>query len=157
MSVICQSQIKLNVQVSVNGGAKQYREFCAITCVLCMRCAGVKFPEAALLEVEFVGQRAIRKLNAKFRGKDCATDVLSFCGQKDVGWIGSVVLCLGEIKLRNPDIPTVQAVRKTLIHGVLHVLGYDHETDQEWKSMVEKEKEVYSRVSDLLRSKRGKI
>lgn len=76
------------------------------------------------LAVEVVEGARIRELNREHRGKDEATDVLSFPVDEGSGpgpvELGDVVLC--------PDycVSEVEAV----VHGVLHLCGYDHETDQ---------------------------
>ncbi len=76
------------------------------------------------LAVEAVGEGRIRELNREYRGKDSATDVLSFPVDEDGGpgpvELGDVFLC--------PEycVSEIEAV----VHGVLHLCGYDHETDQ---------------------------
>lgn len=89
----------------------------------------------ALLSVIFVDSAKIRELNRRFRAKDAATDVLSFGYGREVldghPFLGEIVL--------SPEIAWRQAwrwhgspereIRKLLIHGILHLLGYDHETD----------------------------
>ena len=100
----------------------------------------------ANLTVAFVRERVIRKLNAKFRGTDRATDVLSFPAQGgfsvagDDDFVGSgLAEHLGDIvvstetALRQADIaghPFEREVDELVIHGVLHLCGYDHETDR---------------------------
>jgi probable rRNA maturation factor len=77
------------------------------------------------LAIGFVGEDEIRSLNSAHRGKDEPTDVLSFpvdgagpaAGPRE---LGDVVIC----PERTEDM--VEAV----VHGVLHLCGYDHETDQ---------------------------
>jgi probable rRNA maturation factor len=85
----------------------------------------------------FVGPRAMRKLNCKYRGKDSPTDVLSFAYGSGAEAFGDVPL-LGEVVIapsvafdhaRRWRTPPEQEVRKLLVHGILHLLGYDHETD----------------------------
>ena len=76
------------------------------------------------LSVELVDQRRIRELNRAHRGRDEPTDVLSFPidGAVDVAGpreLGDVVIC--------PD-HTADLTEAT-VHGVLHLCGYDHETD----------------------------
>ena len=76
------------------------------------------------LSVELVDQRRIRELNRAHRGRDEPTDVLSFPidGAADVAGpreLGDVVIC--------PD-HTADLIEAT-VHGVLHLCGYDHETD----------------------------
>jgi probable rRNA maturation factor len=77
------------------------------------------------LAVEFVDKERIRGLNSEHRGKDEPTDVLSFpvdgAGPAVAGprELGDVVIC------REHTSDVVEAV----VHGVLHLCGYDHETD----------------------------
>jgi rRNA maturation RNase YbeY len=87
------------------------------------------------LTVVFVNPRRMWILNRKFLGRDYATDVLSFSYQ---GEVAEGLLMLGEIVIA-PEIAWSQArrwrvspereMRKLLVHGLLHLLGYDHETD----------------------------
>mmetsp|Transcript_30397 Transcript_30397/g.99680 ORF Transcript_30397/g.99680 Transcript_30397/m.99680 type:complete len:218 (+) Transcript_30397:3-656(+) len=90
----------------------------------------------------------IRGLNAQWRGKDCATDVLSF-PQDDAEMLGDVVLCV--------DVADRQAaergherrdeLRVLLVHGLLHLLGYDHETsDVDAAEMSEAEGRLLGRL-----------
>jgi probable rRNA maturation factor len=77
------------------------------------------------------GDRRVRALNARYRGKDKPTDVLSFPGDGGEAGLGDIVISV-ETAARN-----ARALGRTLpqeldvlaLHGFLHVLGYDHETD----------------------------
>ena len=77
------------------------------------------------------GDRAVRTLNARYRGKDKPTDVLSFPGPGGEVGLGDIVISV-DTAARN-----ARTFRRTLaqeldvlaLHGFLHVLGYDHETD----------------------------
>jgi probable rRNA maturation factor len=91
-------------------------------------------PDRAL-SVVFVGARAMRALNNRYLGRDYATDVLSFSYE---GTMMDRLPFLGEIVIA-PETAVDQAVRyrvcpereirKLLVHGILHLLGYDHESD----------------------------
>jgi probable rRNA maturation factor len=100
----------------------------------------------ANLTVAFVRDRVIRDLNRKFRGNDRVTDVLSFPAEDDLGhgrdvsFIGSgVSKFLGDIVV-STETALKQAndashsfereVNELVIHGVLHLCGYDHQTDR---------------------------
>lgn len=102
--------------------------------------------DAANLTVAFVRDLVIRELNCRFRGKDRATDVLSFPAEDEresasgVHFIGSSVSeHLGDIVV-STDTALKQAndaghsfareVDELVIHGVVHLCGYDHETDR---------------------------
>ena len=85
--------------------------------------------------VVFAGTAAMRRLNREWRKKDGATDVLSFAYN---GEFVDGMPFLGEIVVA-PEIAARQAaeygaaaeheIRKLIVHGVLHLMGYDHETD----------------------------
>ena len=76
------------------------------------------------LSVELVGEERIRELNREHRGRDRPTDVLSFpidgpgpsAGPRE---LGDVVICP----------PDTADLTEAAVHGVLHLCGYDHETD----------------------------
>jgi probable rRNA maturation factor len=100
----------------------------------------------ANLTVAFVRDRVIRDLNSKFRGTDRVTDVLSFPADDERGHLSDVSFIgggapdfLGDIVV-STDTALKQAddaghsfereVNELVIHGVLHLCGYDHETDR---------------------------
>ncbi|MDM7994813.1 MAG: rRNA maturation RNase YbeY [Acidobacteriota bacterium] len=107
--------------------------------------AVVWFCEAALrlmnqagqeLSIAFIGPGEMQTINARYLGHDYATDVLSFC-YGDLRLDGRTFL--GEILIA-PQVAAKQAarfgmhpekeLRKLLVHGILHLLGYNHETDR---------------------------
>jgi probable rRNA maturation factor len=77
------------------------------------------------------GDRAIRALNARYRGKDRPTDVLSFPGGAAGGELGDIVISVAtaEKNARALGRTLAQELDVLALHGFLHVLGYDHETD----------------------------
>jgi probable rRNA maturation factor len=91
----------------------------------------------ASLTVAVVRDRKIKELNLRFRGKNQATDVLSFpAGEPGdsvaTDYLGDIVIS-AETALRQAKEAShslEQEVSELVIHGVLHLCGYDHETDQ---------------------------
>ena len=78
----------------------------------------------AELSILFVDEQSIADLNKRFAGKDAPTDVLSFPIDEDEAVagpreLGDVVIC--------PE--HTQDLVEAVVHGVLHLAGYDHETD----------------------------
>jgi len=86
--------------------------------------------------VSFVSARAMQELNARYRGKPYATDVLSFPYPGEtvdgVPLLGDIVIApeVAEQNARTAGVRPEAEMRKLLVHGILHLLGYDHETDQ---------------------------
>jgi probable rRNA maturation factor len=86
------------------------------------------------------GDRAVRALNARYRGKDKPTDVLSFPGPGGEVGLGDIVISV-DTAARNAKeygrtLP--QELDILALHGFLHVLGYDHETDDGTMDRLEK-------------------
>lgn len=91
----------------------------------------------AELSLAFVDNREIQKLNARYRNKNQPTDVLSFPPGKslatDVHLLGDVVISVeqAEIQAKRTRRPLDEEMESLLIHGILHLLGYDHERSTE--------------------------
>jgi rRNA maturation RNase YbeY len=90
------------------------------------------------LGLTFVGDRRMRRLNREFRGKDRTTDVLAFAlreakvpgvRQRGVFPLGDVVISLptAQRQARRENRPVDVELAALLVHGVLHLCGYDHE------------------------------
>lgn len=91
----------------------------------------------------FVDDRAIKRLNEQYRGKPKATDVLSFPWQSSngargaaasefAGFLGDIVISVDAARrnARREGHSTANEIRWLILHGVLHLLGYDHATDR---------------------------
>ena len=104
------------------------------------------------VEVHLVGDARIRKLNKQYRGIDKPTDVLSFAWKEDPGYQGAL---LGQIYMSVPYIER-QAKRfnvsakeefvRMLVHGLLHIVGYDHMKDKEAKQMFSLQEKIVLRA-----------
>jgi probable rRNA maturation factor len=95
---------------------------------------GAVAPSADSLSVRLCGDRSMRAMNRDFRGHDHVTDVLSFPGDASVepGHLGDVVVCVPQARrqaaARGQRVE--REIRTLLLHGVLHCMGHDHETDR---------------------------
>ena len=113
----------------------------------------------AELNIILVGQGRIKKLNKKYRGKNKITDVLSFPSREnkkefivpleEKKKLGEVVICLRRVrknaKRYNSDFR--KELTRVLIHGILHLLGYEHEKSEiEAKKMKKKEEYYLSQI-----------
>ena len=113
-------------------------------------------------ELVFASAEEIYNLNSSTRGVDKVTDVLSYPtlegirGQilkpencitemdRNYIFLGSVVLCEEKIREQAIEFGHGEEVERTylIIHGLLHLFGYDHETDEDKKEMRDKEKAI---------------
>jgi probable rRNA maturation factor len=86
-------------------------------------------PAAESFAVRFCGDREMRRVNARYRGQDRPTDVLSFPG--DGGHAGDVLISVPTARrqARGRARPVERELKVLLLHGLLHCLGHDHETD----------------------------
>ena len=108
------------------------------------------------LSVGLVGDVEIRELNRDYRDKNRATDVLSF-SLVEGEWSGFRGTMLGDVVIsietaarqaRARHRSLNEEVTRLLIHGILHLLGHDHEADEEARTMRAEER----RLSTVCRS-----
>lgn len=96
-------------------------------------------PTGASLTIAFIRDARMRELNRDFRGKDRATDVLSFPARHAAGetgdafdnYLGDIVISTDTAmrQAKDANLTFEREVQELVIHGVLHLCGYDHETD----------------------------
>jgi len=91
---------------------------------------------------------AVRVLNARFRERDAPTNVLSFPavavpGAPDAdGYLGDIILAFGVCRREagDQDKPLAHHLSHLVIHGLLHLMGHDHQTDDEAEVMEARER-----------------
>ncbi len=101
--------------------------------------------EIALL---LTSDKAVQVLNAKFRGRDKPTNVLSFPAGESEEFLGDIALA------RETSVREAQEARISLrdhaahliVHGMLHLTGHDHETDRMANVMEQREAEILQRL-----------
>jgi probable rRNA maturation factor len=86
----------------------------------------------AELSIVLVSDAQIRKLNKLYRNKDKPTDVLSFpIGEKVNGWLilGDIVISVDTARRQAKELghSLEEELKRLLVHGLVHLLGYDHE------------------------------
>ncbi len=97
------------------------------------------------LSIVLVKPDKIKELNKKYRKKNQPTDVLSFL----YGDSGEIVICLAEVKknAKKFDSSFKKELAKVLIHGALHLSGYDHEiSERKARAMGKKQNYYLSKV-----------
>lgn len=98
------------------------------------------------VSIAFVSPEEIRQLNKKYRRKDKPTDVLSFARVSDFAHESAeVVICPFVVRQMDDDsaLSLKKKLARALIHGLLHVLGYDHELSPKHEEAMFAKQEFY--------------
>ncbi|NHM27341.1 rRNA maturation RNase YbeY [Desulfofundulus sp. TPOSR] len=113
-------------------------------------------PQHAEVSLVFVDDEYIHRLNREYRGVDRPTDVLSFALQEgepmpeagEETLLGDVVISLETARRQSEEYghSFEREVAFLVAHGVLHLLGYDHQTEEEGREMREKEEAILARL-----------
>jgi len=106
--------------------------------------SGEKIPREKAIHVIFCSDRRIKKLNTQFRGKPYATDVLSFNYDED-DFIGEIYISLqrAAVQSRRFSVTCEEEIVRLFVHGMIHLLGYDHEKPADRKRMEAVELKYY--------------
>ena len=100
------------------------------------------------LEVNVVGDKEIKDLNFRYIGKNKITDVLSFAWQEDktvkTNYLGQIYVCYPQIarQAKQFTVKTKEEFARMLMHGFLHILGYDHIKKKDAKKMFKIQEEI---------------
>ncbi len=96
------------------------------------------------LSIAFVDEAEIKRINRVYRKKDAVTDVLAFELP-----LGEVLICYRQAKRQAAERghTVKQEVMDLLIHGILHVLGLDHERPKDARVMLPLQKKIYDEVT----------
>lgn len=100
------------------------------------------------ISIYLTDDQVIRDLNRSYRGKDKATDVLSFTLDEPVGeyhLLGEIVISIDTAERQAKDLgySLEEEIKRLLVHGFVHLLGYDHE-------LGEKEEKVFKQLEHRL-------
>jgi probable rRNA maturation factor len=110
--------------------------------------AGARHASPAELSIRIVGSREGRSLNRQYRGRDYATNVLSFSAElpTDIGspLLGDIVIAAPVVarEAREQDKSLRDHYAHLTVHGVLHLLGYDHQREREAAKMEQLETRI---------------
>tara|TARA_B100000900_G_C20583026_1_gene718358 strand:+ start:149 stop:610 length:462 start_codon:yes stop_codon:yes gene_type:complete len=109
------------------------------------------------LTILLSNNKSIKKLNKNFRGKNKSTDVLSFPFNKKIKisknmYIGDIIISYNFMdKPKSQKLSSFrEKVIKTFIHGFLHLLGFDHMVNNDYKKMLIEEEYIFKSVISKL-------
>jgi probable rRNA maturation factor len=110
-------------------------------------------PRECELSLSFTDDRRMRELNRVWRNIDRTTDVLSFPqeGGPDYSLLGDIVISIDTAKRQSKSYGNTvhEEIKKLLVHGVLHLLGYNHKKKKEKDIMRERETNLMSLIKSL--------
>lgn len=154
------SKSVINITVSRKFSRSVSKSWLRKTVQKVLQSAGVGAPVEVGLVI--TGDRTIRRLNRIYRGEDEVTDVLAFSmssqkGTRDKRFIlppngichlGEVIVCYPQAARQcGPQGHTVtDELELLIVHGILHLLGYDHETPAQKTHMRKKEEEILAKI-----------
>ena len=120
--------VNLQRKIKIETGA--FREFSNLLI------SNVPDANAGHFSVAFIGDNRMKQLNELFRGKNTTTDVLSFPYEPDEfdpdkDNLGDVVISVEQAKKQAEEngLTLEGEIKQLILHGLLHLCGYDHETD----------------------------
>ena len=119
----------------------------------------LKLKDKVEVSINLVGEKRIQELNKKYRNEDKLTDVLSFPLNEKLeieNWklkidkdVGDIFVCLSIAKkdAKREDVSIERKLAQLIVHGFLHLQGYDHENSiAEEKKMENLEKDILRRT-----------
>ena len=131
--------------IEINNLSEKYRKIDTVFLkkVAAKVLKGEKNKKNIELSIAIVNPQEIKKLNKEYRKKNKPTDVLSF---GEIGEdISEIVICPEEVEKNGKDFK--KELTLVLIHGILHLLSYDHEkTKKEAEKMFQKQEEYLSKI-----------
>lgn len=118
-----------------------------------------EIPEAAEVDLLFVDNEAIREMNLEYRDKDSATDVLSFpmyeadeaIEEEEEILFGDIVISLERAQEQCAEYghSLEREVMYLLVHGLLHLAGYDHVEEEDKKQMRAQEEKLLAVIGAI--------
>jgi probable rRNA maturation factor len=141
--------VSFTIEISIEAGA--WRQFSGAEAIVRRAAeAALAGTSASGVEIGVVltDDATMRTLNRTWRGKDMATNVLSFPapagGSAEPRLIGDVVLAYETVAREAAEqrISARDHLAHLTVHGVLHLLGHDHENDREAEAMERREREI---------------
>jgi probable rRNA maturation factor len=145
--------VRVDVQGRVSGSPSPSRVRSVLT--RASRAARLRPREVSVL---FCADARMRSLNRRWRGMDRPTDVLSFpAGDAADGFLGDIVISVpyaSRAARRRSEAPA-REIDRLLVHGLLHLAGYDHETDDGEMEALEARVRRRLRIADAPAARAG--
>jgi probable rRNA maturation factor len=102
---------------------------------------GEGIDENRIIDLVLCGEQTIKRLNNDYRKKNSVTDVLSF-GFDDFDYLGEIYICVPQADEQRKEygLSLDEEAQRLFVHGLFHLLGFDHESEEERLAMERREK-----------------
>ncbi|PIR03896.1 MAG: rRNA maturation RNase YbeY [Candidatus Magasanikbacteria bacterium CG11_big_fil_rev_8_21_14_0_20_39_34] len=121
----------------------------------------LKASSETALSIHLIGNKMMTGLNSQYRGKNSPTDVLSFAISEGEMFFkteekGDIFICIPQIKKQAKEygVGFQEELYKMLVHGILHLFGYDHIKEVDAKKMIPLQEKILKKVYDNERIKK---
>jgi len=121
----------INLQTHIKIGTKSFKAFAE------RQLSEIPETRDRTFSIAFISDGRMKELNSFFRGKDSTTDVLSFPHEpdefdKDASNLGDIVISVEQAarQAEENELTLENEIKQLILHGLLHLCGYDHEIDQ---------------------------
>jgi probable rRNA maturation factor len=110
------------------------------------------------VSIQFVSSKTIKNLNKKYRNKDYITDILSFSqllGEKidfiNSNFLGDIVICVPYVAkfVKDEGHSMETEINYLLLHGILHLIGYDHENGNDDGKMMKLQNRIFKKLTGV--------
>ena len=130
-----------------------YKKYISQTVLASLNLAKKKTGENLAIGFLLTSNKNIKKLNQKYRKKNKPTNVLSFPMMniyEGTNFLGDIALALETliIESQKVKVPKYDYLCKMTAHGMLHLLGYDHETDKQFRQMSRLESQIFLKIKN---------
>ncbi len=111
----------------------------------------------AVFTIIFVSEEKIREINKEYRGKDSVTDVISFAFEdsgklpiNDIRILGDIFICIPRMleQAKEYSSSNVREICFLAVHGLLHLLGYDHMESKDEEIMIAKQELILNEFTE---------
>ena len=116
----------------------------------------IKMPKIGLIELFFVNEKEIQRLNKLYRGINKKTDVLSFGFNEENSFpgeniVGQIFICpkIARKQALEHQVTVKEEIQFLVVHALLHVFGFDHEKKADFKKMFEIQLKLFPQIKWL--------
>ena len=140
---------------TIQGFEKEQKDIQSVCSKICTHLQSVtNRVQKGQINIAGISSEEIQKLNYTYRKKDYPTDILTFpyfecfTDCKETQTAGEIVICRDVIQkqAKEKSISYQEELTILLVHGMVHMLGYDHETDEQYKQMSAIEKKLLEAI-----------